>query len=435
MLFYFRFKNTFFIWFIISLLMVSCGSGKKNQETKDKTQDKKENLNNKIELKDNTQKAIVVGANQFDKYLPLLKNKNFAVVANQTSMVSFKRKYPVNNRTTGLKTVQIHLVDHLRAQFEHFKLVFAPEHGFRGKADAGEHIKNGIDSKSRLPIISLYGKNKKPSKAQLKGIDVILFDIQDVGVRFYTYISTLHYVMEACAEENIKLIVLDRPNPNAHYVDGPILEIEHKSFVGMHPVPLVYGMTIGEYAQMINGEKWLKNGIQCDLNVIPLENYTHQTEYTLPIKPSPNLPNAKSINLYPSLAFFEGTNVSCGRGTEMQFQVYGSPFLNKKHNTFEFTPKPNFGAKYPKYNGKICYGQDLRNYKKLNMLNLEWLLEAYVSTEDKTKFFIPFFTKLAGTKKLQQQIEQGYTYREIRKDWFRAIDKFKKVRGKYLIYE
>jgi len=422
MIFNFRFKNTFFIWFVISLFMFSCKSSEKRQEDKRDSKHETRDKGQETRSKKQEVREIIVGADRFKLYIPLLKHKNFAVVANQTSIVN------INNN-------KIHLVDYLKAQFENIKVVFAPEHGFRGKADAGEHIKNGIDAKSGLPIISLYGKNKKPTKKQLKDIDVVLFDIQDVGVRFYTYISTLHYVMEACAENNIKLIVLDRPNPNAHYVDGPILEKEFSSFIGMHPVPLVYGMTIGEYAQMINGEKWLKNGIHCDLQVIPLKNYNHQTPYKLPIKPSPNLPNDVSINLYPSLGFFEGTNVSCGRGTEMQFQIFGSPFLEKKYNYFEFTPKPNFGAKYPKHNGKLCYGHDLRNYKKLNMLNLEWLIEAYTSTKDKSKFFIPFFTKLAGTKKLQKQIENHYTYREIRKDWLRPNLAFKKIRNKYLIYK
>jgi uncharacterized protein YbbC (DUF1343 family) len=241
--------------------------------------------------------------------------------------------------------------------------------------------------------------------------------------------------MEACAENNIKVIVLDRPNPNAHYVDGPILEKEHASFVGMHPVPLVYGLTIGEYATMINGEKWLKNGLKCDLTVIKLQNYTHDTNYVLPIKPSPNLPNAQAINLYPSLAFFEGTTVSCGRGTEMQFQIFGAPFLPEKYFSFQFTPQSNFGAKYPKYQNKLCYGLDLRNQKKLNKLNLEWLIESYVSTDDKEAFFNNFFTKLAGTKKLQEQIEKRYTYREIRKTWIRDLESFKKTRQKYLLYE
>ncbi len=417
MKFILRFKNTFFIWFIISLFMVSCGSNNKNQNT---TANKITRNKTKQVTKSTTKNTIIVGADRFNKYIPLLKNKNIAIVANQTSTIN-------NN---------IHLVDYLNNLFPNkLQKVFAPEHGFRGKADAGEHIKNGVDKKTGLPIISLYGKNKKPSNEQLQNIDIMVFDIQDVGVRFYTYISTLHYIMEACAENNILLIVLDRPNPNAHYIDGPLLEKEHKSFVGMHTVPLVYGMTIGEYAKMINGEKWLKNGIQCNLNVIPLKNYTHQTVYNLPIKPSPNLPNSKAINLYPSLAFFEGTNVSCGRGTEMQFQIYGSPFLNKKHTDFQFIPKPNFGAKHPKHNGKVCYGFDLRTKEKLNLLNLEWLIEAYVNTSNKVDFFNPFFTKLAGTKKLQAQIEQGYTYREIRKTWLADLEKFKKVRNQYLIYK
>ena len=404
----FRFKNTYFIWFSISLFMVSCVSQTKQPNS----------ASNKGE-KQIIAPSIIVGADQPDKYVPLLQNKNIAIVANQTSLI--------NNKT--------HLVDFLHLKFPHkLQKVFAPEHGFRGKADAGEHIKNGIDKKTKLPIISLYGNNKKPTKKQLENIDVVLFDIQDVGVRFYTYISTLHYVMEACAENNIKVIVLDRPNPNAHYIDGPMLEKEHASFVGMHPVPLVYGMTIGEYAQMINGEKWLKNSVQCDLTVVKLQNYTHQTSYDLPVIPSPNLPNSTSIQLYPSLAFFEGTNVSCGRGTEMQFQLFGSPFLPKKHFPFTFTPKPNFGAKYPKHKGIVCNGIDLRNQKKEKKLNLEWLITAYTNTTNKRVFFNSFFTKLSGTKKLQSQIEKGYTYREIRKTWLKDIQHFKRIRNNYLLY-
>ena len=427
MQFNFSFKSTYFIWFIIFLFLLSCESKTKPIKT--------ETIPVKTVRKIQSDPDIIVGANQFQNYFPELKNKNIAIVANQTSRVSFQKMDTVDEKRSNIKKEDVHLVDYIKSQFEGLQVVFSPEHGFRGEADAGEHIKNSMDKKTGLLITSLYGKNKKPSPSQLKGIDVVLFDIQDVGVRFYTYISTLHYVMEACAEANIKLIVLDRPNPNAHYIDGPMLEIAYRSFVGMHRVPLVYGMTIGEYAQMINGEKWLANGIQCDIKIVPLQNYTHQTDYILPIKPSPNLPNAKAINLYPSLAFFEGTNVSCGRGTEIQFQIYGSPFLDKKYNTFEFTPKPNFGAKYPKHNGEICYGKDLRNIKKLSQLNLEWLIEAYVSTKDKTTFFNPFFKKLAGTKKLQDQIEKGYTYREIRKNWMLDLKDFEKIRAKYLIYE
>ncbi|MDP5107109.1 MAG: DUF1343 domain-containing protein [Polaribacter sp.] len=364
---------------------------------------------------------LKTGAERTNLYLNLLKGKNVAIVGNQTSIVETKSK---NN-------IQRHLVDSLLALDIKVKKVFAPEHGFRGEADAGEIVKNGIDTKTGLPIISLYGENKKPSAEQLAGIDVVVFDIQDVGARFYTYISSLHYVMEACAELKIPVLILDRPNPNGHYIDGPVLELAHKSFVGMHKVPVVYGMTIGEYGQMINGEKWLKNGLQCDLTVIPLENYTHETEYSLPIKPSPNLPNDKSINLYPSLCFFEGTNVSAGRGTEMQFQIYGSPFLTK--SAFTFTPQANEGAKYPKYKNELCYGEDLRKTENLTKLDLTYIIKAYKQNTSK-EFFNAFFTKLAGTKKLQQQLEQRISEKEIRKTWTKDLEAFKLIRNKYLIY-
>jgi uncharacterized protein YbbC (DUF1343 family) len=357
-------------------------------------------------------------------YVNLLKGKNIAVVANQTSVI-FKEIYKKKQEAR-------HLVDSLLTLGIEVKKVFAPEHGFRGKADAGEVVKDGFDTKTGLQIISLYGKNKKPSATQLKGIDIVVFDIQDVGARFYTYISSLHYVMEACAEAGIQVIILDRPNPNSHYIDGPVLEAKHTSFVGMHKVPVVYGMTIGEYGKMINGEKWLKNGIQCDLKVIPLKNYNHQTKYSLPIKPSPNLPNDKSINLYPSLCFFEGTNVSAGRGTEMQFQVYGSPYITK--SSFTFTPQANEGSKYPKYKKQRCFGEDLRTAKNLNKLDLSYLLKAYQQNTSK-EFFNTFFTKLAGTERLQEQIEKGLSEKEIRKNWVQDIISFKKIRKKYLIYK
>ena len=254
-------------------------------------------------------------------------------------------------------------MDSLLANGIKVQKVFAPEHGFRGKADAGEHVEDGKDAKTGLPIISLHGKSRKPSQESLKGVDLVVFDIQDVGVRFYTYIATLQYVMEACAEAKIPVIVLDRPNPNGHYVDGPTLQLQHRSFLGLNPIPLVYGMTIGEYAQLINGEGWLKNGVKCDLTVIPLQNYTHQTPYSLAIRPSPNLPNDKAINLYPSLGLFEGTTINAGRGTEMQFQIYGAPFFEK--TDFSYTPQANFGAKYPKHKGKLCNGVDLRNEKAI----------------------------------------------------------------------
>jgi uncharacterized protein YbbC (DUF1343 family) len=310
--------------------------------------------------------------------------------------------------------------------------IFAPEHGFRGTADAGETVVDGKDTKTGLPIISLYGDNKKPKPEQLEGIDVMVFDLQDVGVRFYTYISTLHYVMEACAESKIPLVILDRPNPNINIVDGPILEPEYSSFVGMHPVPILHGMTIGEYGEMINCEGWLKNGVQCNLKVVACSGYSRGMGYNLPVKPSPNLPNDQAINLYPSLCLFEGTNVSVGRGTDKQFQIYGSPFL--PNIDFCFMPKPNLGAKDPVYNGKDCYGEDLSHVFKVDRLELKWLLKAYNETADKTKFFNSFFTKLAGTKKLQQQIEAGLSAAEIRASWETGLIEFAEMRMQYLIY-
>jgi len=388
------------------------------------------------------QTDLKTGAQRTSTYINLLKGKNVAVVANQTSVIP--KIFNSNTKNAGKHSVSntnakkiskfkyTHLVDSLLSMGIQVKKVFAPEHGFRGKADAGEIVRDGFDTKTGLPIISLYGKNKKPSAKQLDGIDVVVFDIQDVGARFYTYISSLHYVMEACAEAGIKVIVLDRPNPNGHYIDGPVLELEHKSFVGMHKVPIVYGMTIGEYGQMINGEKWLKNEIKCDLKVIPLKNYTHDYAYSLPIKPSPNLPNDKSINLYPSLCFFEGTNVSAGRGTKMQFQIYGSPFLVK--GEFTFTPQPNEGATYPKHENIICFGENLTETDHLNKLDLSYLIRAYKQNTS-NKFFVPFFTKLAGTKKLQKQIEQGVSEQEIRNTWKDDLGNFIKIREQYLIYE
>ncbi|MNQ22574.1 hypothetical protein D3C85_357190 [compost metagenome] len=359
---------------------------------------------------------IKTGADNYEKYLPLLKDKKTGIVTNQTGILS--------NKT--------HLVDFLLEKKIAVQTIFAPEHGFRGTADAGEHVVDGKDQKTGLPIISLYGDNKKPKPAQLAGIDIMIFDLQDVGARFYTYISSLHYVMEACAEHGVPLIILDRPNPNGRIVDGPLLEKEFTSFVGMHPIPLLHGMTIGEYAKMINGEKWLKDGVQCKLTVIPCSDYKREMDYSILAKPSPNLPNDQSINLYASLCLFEGTNVSMGRGTEKQFQIYGSPFLTKTN--FSFTPKPNFGAKDPLYNGKECFGEDLTAYPKLNRLELKWLLKAYQNTSDKTKFFNAFFPKLAGTKKLQQQIESGVSEEKIRESWKSDLESFKKMRTKYLIY-
>jgi len=411
-------KNTYFFSVLIFLLgMISCKSQIKEKEAGS-------NLNeSQIE-----QNEIIVGANNIESYLPLLKGKKIAVVANQTSVI-FKDK---RSKTKDQRLFN-HLVDSLIALKINVQKVFSPEHGFRGKADAGEIVVDGKDTKTGLPIVSLYGKNKKPSQEQLKDIDIVVFDIQDVGVRFYTYLSTLHYVMEACAEAEIPVIVLDRPNPNGHYIDGPTLEIEHKSFLGMHPVPLVYGMTIGEYAQMINGENWLKDNLKCELTVMPIQNYSHDSSYSLSIRPSPNLPNDKAINLYPSLGFFEGTTINAGRGTEMQFQVYGAPFFPK--SDFTYTPKSNFGSKYPKHKEKLVNGVDLSGKETLSDINLEWFIDAYNKTPKDQEFFGATFTVHAGTKKLQKQIENGFTQEQIKQTWQKDLEIFKKIREKYLIYK
>ena len=356
---------------------------------------------------------VKVGAEKMSQYVPILKNKKIAVVGNQTSNIQ-----------------KTHLIDTLLALNIDIKKVFSPEHGFRGLADAGEKINNQIDSKTGLPIISLYGKNKKPTKKQLEGIEIIVFDIQDVGARFYTYISTLHYVMEACAENNISLIVLDRPNPNGHYVDGPILDKKYSSFVGMHPVPIVHGMTIGEYAEMINGEKWISSS--CDITIIKIDGYSHTTHYELPINPSPNLPNPRSVNLYPSLCLFEGTNISVGRGTPYPFQHFGSPYLESK---YFFIPVSGPGSKHPKHKDIKCFGTDLRFQDDyLGSINLNWIIETYNQSNHKDKFFNNFFDKLAGTNKLREQIISGKTSKEIKASWEKDLNKFKQIRRKYILY-
>lgn len=381
------------------------------------------------------QEPIILGIAQPQLYVPMLFNKKVGVVANQTSVMIDEIAYVDEQGRDQKRMATQHLVDFLRDNSVEVTKVFAPEHGFRGTADAGEVVKDGIDTKTGIPIISLYGSNKKPSKAQLEDVDILVFDIQDVGARFYTYISTLHYVMEAAAEQGIPLLVLDRPNPNGHYIDGPILEPEHSSFVGMHPVPVVHGLTVGEYAQMINGEGWLANKVQAALTVIPMEHYTRDMEYSLPIKPSPNLPNSTAVNLYPSLCFFEGTPISAGRGTSMQFQVFGAPFLPPAQYPFSFTPQPNEGAQHPKFKGIECHGVDLRPQPRLERLNLEWLIDAYVASEKRSDFFTDFFTKLAGTETLQRQIEQGLTFREIRKSWLPGLERYASQRKPYLLYE
>ena len=361
----------------------------------------------------------IVGASRLELYLSHLQNKNVGIVANQTSIF---------NGT--------HLIDTLLSEGINIKKIFTPEHGFRGTADEGASINNGIDEKTQLPIISLYGNNKKPNQEQLKDIDIIVFDLQDVGVRFYTYISTMTYVMEAAAENNIPIIVLDRPNPNGFYVDGPVLEKENTSFVGLHQVPVVYGLTIGEYAMMVNGEFWLKDSLQCDLEVVPLGNYDRNAIYELPVKPSPNLPNWESVYLYPSLCFFEGTIVSVGRGTESPFQLYGHPLMKEKYT---FTPKQSEGRKAPLLCDQICHGELLIDYAhnyniNKNELKLTWLINAYNQLNDNDKFFNNFLVKLTGTKNLEQQIKAGLSEEEIRKSWEPKLNEYKKIRKKYLVY-
>ena len=360
---------------------------------------------------------IKTGAENYIEYLPLLKDKTIGIVTNQTGIIDEKT----------------HLVDFLVEKKVKIKTIFAPEHGFRGTADAGEHVSDEIDTKTSLSIASLYGKNNKPTAEQLKGIDIMVFDLQDVGTRLYTYVSTMHRIMEACAENNIPLIVMDRPNPNIGIVDGPVLDIVFQSGIGMHRTPLLHGMTLGEEAKMINGEKWLKDGIQCKLTVIPCLNYTRNMSYSLPVRPSPNLPNDQSINLYVSLCLFEGTNVSMGRGTEKQFQIYGSPYLPK--SDYSFIPKPNFGDKDPLYNGVECNGVDLSEILIIDKLEIKWLINAYQTTADKSKFFDKRkFTIRAGNEKLQQQIEAGVSEEEIRNSWKEGLRDFKKMREPYLIY-
>lgn len=369
-------------------------------------------------------KDFKTGADQPEEYLPMLKNKTIAVVTNQTGLL--------HDRT--------HLVDFLVQNNIKIKHIFAPEHGFRGEADAGEHIKNGIDIKTNLPIISLYGANKKPTEEQMKSIDLVLFDIQDVGVRFYTYISTLTYVMEAAAENGVEVVVLDRPNPHDGYTDGPILKQKWKSFVGMHPVPVVYGLTIGEYGKMVNGEGWMKNGVQVKYTIIPMKGYRKTKRYPILEKPSPNLPNKKSINLYPSLCFFEGTQVSVGRGTDLPFQIYGSPWI--KNMKYQFTPMPTLGAKEPFLKGQVCYGENLSQYpNELRELNLEWVIKAYNHYENhKKEFFIMdkkgryWFDILAGTDELRKQIIFHKSIEQIRESWQKDLENFEKIRQKYVIY-
>lgn len=370
-----------------------------------------------------TDAEISVAAKRTNLYLDKLAGKSIAIVGNHTSMVD-----------------SVHLVDFLLAEKVNIVKVFAPEHGFRGKADAGEQVKSGVDTKTGLPIISLYGSHKKPTPGDLQGVDLVIFDIQDVGARFYTYISTMTYVMEACAENGKEMMVLDRPNPNGFYVDGPILDMQYKSFVGMLPIPVVHGLTVGELAQMINGEGWLNDGLKCQLHIVECEGYSHNDIYVLPVKPSPNLPTQNAILLYPSLCFFEGTQVSVGRGTDHPFEVFGHPNLTT--GSYVFVPKPNEGSKHPKHEGTPCVGWDLTDFGGKNVQNkkhliLDYLVNAYREYPDKENFFLSngFINKLAGTDQLQKQIEQGKTADEIRATWQADLQEYMLMRSKYLLYE
>ncbi len=393
---------------IFMFLLVSCHSNMNTSKESEASADKT----------DIADSIIITGAQQIDAIDGTIRNKRLALVGNQSSMV----------------TSSVHLVDTLLSLKYQLVKVFSPEHGFRGTASAGQRITDSRDKKTGLPIVSLYGSHKKPGREELKDIDVVLFDIQDVGVRFYTYISTLHYVMEACAENNIPLIVLDRPNPNGDYVDGPVLEREFSSFVGMHPVPVVHGMTIGEYARMINGEYWLKDSVQCTLTVIPCRNYNHQTPYSLPIPPSPNLRSDASIRLYPSLCLFEATTVSVGRGTKFPFEVYGHPDFPKSDNTF--TPRSNPGATSPKHENTICYAFHPKQESEEGTFTLVYLMNAQKLLKGKP-FILQksFFQKLSGTKKLYDQLMAGWSESQIRESWKEDLNQYREKRKKYLLYD
>jgi uncharacterized protein YbbC (DUF1343 family) len=366
------------------------------------------------------QPNVVVGAERTDLYFHLCQNKKIGLVVNHTSLI---------NHT--------HLVDSLLLSGFNIQTIFSPEHGFRGETAAGDAVKNSIDPTTNLKICSLYGVNKKPSKIQLSNVDIVIFDLQDVGTRFYTYISTLAYVMEACQELNIPLVVLDRPNPNASFIDGPTLHKDYASFVGMYRIPAVYGMTIGEYALMVNGEHWLPNSSkQLNLTVIPLLNYTHKTKYKLPVNPSPNLPNMNAVKLYPSLCFFEGTCMSVGRGTNTPFEVIGYPDIDD--GEISFTPKSVTAAPNPKLMNQLCYGYAF-DYDKdtefQDKINVDIIIKCYNKLKDKSTFFIPFFDKLAGTDQLRTQIEAGLTEEQIRSSWQNDINDFLLIRKKYLLYD
>ena len=360
------------------------------------------------------------GAEQTERYLPLLEGKRVGILTNHTGTVG-----------------RTHLVDTLLSLGIDIRVVFAPEHGFRGDADAGESIGNYKDRKTGIDVLSVYGSNKRPQDSVMRKLDVLLFDIQDVGLRYYTYLSSMHYLMEACADNGKELIVLDRPNPNGFYVDGPMLEARHRSFVGMHPIPVVHGMTLGELARMIDGEGWLGDGKHCSLRVIPCANYTHRTRYELPVKPSPNLPNMRAVYLYPSLCFFEGTPVSLGRGTDFPFQAYGHPRMS---GDFAFTPRSNAGAKNPPLKDRLCKGRDLRENPSNERIwqagvDLGYVIEAYRMLDMGEKFFTPMFDKLTGASYVREMILRGEDADAIRERWRNDVNEFLKLRKPYLLYE
>ncbi len=405
-------KILYFIIVSIIFIGISCSGSKKNDS---------------IEIKETTNldsTVIYPGAYSTSTYIPKLMGKNIALVVNQSSMINKE-----------------HLLDTMLALGIVVKKIFAPEHGFRGVEAPGEVIDDSIDKKTGIPVISLYGNKRKPADEDLNGIDAIVFDIQDVGVRFYTYISTLGLVMEAAAQNNIPVILLDRPNPVGYLTDGPVLGEKFKSFVGMYPVPIAYGMTIGELAEMIQGEKWITDADKLDLTVVPCTNYRHDRIYDLPVKPSPNLPDLVAVTLYPSLCLFEGTTISVGRGTDKPFKQIGHPLLKGYYDYF-FIPKPNDGSKNPKHNGEKCYGIDLsglkvKNFRHKKKLDLSYLIDFYHKLKDKDKYFKGngWIDKLAGTDKLRKMIIAGKNEEEIRESWQEDLEKFKQKREKYLLYK
>ena len=367
------------------------------------------------------EQRIIPAAERTDDYIDLLKGKRIAVMANQTSVIG-----------------NVHLIDTLLSLGINIEKIFSIEHGFRGTADRGSEISSYFDPQSGVEVISLYGSRKKPNPKDMEDIDLIIFDVQDVGVRFYSYISSLQRMMEACAENDLPLLLLDRPNPNGFYVDGPVLDTAYRSFVGLQSIPVVHGMTVGEYALMLNGEGLLSGAVTCDLIIIKCAGYTHNSYYSLPVRPSPNLPNQTAVLLYPSLCFFEGTPVSIGRGTDFPFQVIGHPDLPE--SGFSFTPRSVEGAANPVLKGIMCHGYDLRDVSgdgvlPADHLNLRWLIRIYNEFPDKDNFFTTYFNTLAGNKILQEQIKTGISEEEIRFSWLEELNRFKKIREKYLLYD